>query len=224
MSELSRTTGVPVATIKFYLREGLVPAGIRTAVNQATYDESHIERLVLIRALVEVAGLPIAAVRSVLAAASDPAGSVHSVLTMIQDAHTSPTRSRDGAAWADAREEIADLIHTLRWRVRPQSPALDQLTDILLALRTLSPELASADAETCFGLPARLAADLADADLDSIGSSAAGNGTDNLVEAAVVRTVLGGRAFDALRHLALEDASTRAFGPTPDAHRSGPNK
>ena len=35
MAELSRRTGVPVPTIKYYLREGLLPPGERTSPNQA---------------------------------------------------------------------------------------------------------------------------------------------------------------------------------------------
>src|SRR5439155_716721 len=62
MSELSRASGVPIATIKFYLREKLLPAGRATAATQAQYDEKHLARLRLIRALVDVGGLPLAAV------------------------------------------------------------------------------------------------------------------------------------------------------------------
>ena len=35
ISELSSVTGVPVPTIKYYIREGLLPRGERTAANQA---------------------------------------------------------------------------------------------------------------------------------------------------------------------------------------------
>ncbi|MDX2026822.1 MerR family transcriptional regulator, partial [Microcella sp.] len=45
MSELSATTGTPVPTLKFYLREGLLPAGERTSPNQSQYDDSHVERV-----------------------------------------------------------------------------------------------------------------------------------------------------------------------------------
>ena len=53
ISELSARTGVTVATIKYYLREGLLPEGVRSSPTQATYDESHVERLRVIRALIE---------------------------------------------------------------------------------------------------------------------------------------------------------------------------
>ena len=35
ISELSTASGVPVPTLKFYLREGLLPPGDAIAVNQA---------------------------------------------------------------------------------------------------------------------------------------------------------------------------------------------
>ncbi len=59
MSELVRRSGVPLATIKFYLREGLLMPGRSTSITQADYGEEHLRRLGLIRALVEVAGLPL---------------------------------------------------------------------------------------------------------------------------------------------------------------------
>ena len=66
ISQLAERSGVPLSSIKFYLREGLLPAGLRSAPNQARYGPGHLERLALIRALREVAGLPLEAVRSVL--------------------------------------------------------------------------------------------------------------------------------------------------------------
>ena len=54
ISELSSRSGVPVATIKYYLREGLLPAGERTSATQARYGDAHVERLRLVRALVDV--------------------------------------------------------------------------------------------------------------------------------------------------------------------------
>jgi DNA-binding transcriptional MerR regulator len=221
ISELSRTTGVPVATVKYYLREGLLPPGRRTEVNQATYDDTHVERLRFVRVLVEVGGVPIVGVRRVLDALADPERGVHDVVGTVQDTLTPAPARSENPGWADARAEVADLLHGLRWRVRANAPALDQLADILLSTRSVSPDLASADAETCFGLQARAAADLADAEIESLGGGADPAG---IPRAAVISTVLGRRAFDALHRLAQEDASARAFGATPDAQRSGRSK
>ncbi len=73
ISELSRSSGVPVATIKFYLREGLLPDGLRTSQNQAQYDDAHVQRLRLIRALVGAGGLSLAATKNVLRQIDEPA-------------------------------------------------------------------------------------------------------------------------------------------------------
>jgi DNA-binding transcriptional MerR regulator len=72
ISELSEASGVAVATIKYYLREGLLPPGQATSATRASYDETHVQRLRLVRSLVEVGGMPLARVREVLAVVDDP--------------------------------------------------------------------------------------------------------------------------------------------------------
>ncbi len=72
VSSLSDRSGVPLSTIKYYIREGLLAAGERSGPNRASYSERHVERLDLIRALREVGGLGIEAVRRVLDAVDHP--------------------------------------------------------------------------------------------------------------------------------------------------------
>jgi DNA-binding transcriptional MerR regulator len=69
VSELSERSGVPLPTIKFYIREGLLPKGTSTAKNQADYGPEHLARLTLIRALKDDAGLGIEAIARALRAA-----------------------------------------------------------------------------------------------------------------------------------------------------------
>lgn len=71
ISELVERTGVPLATIKFYLREGMLMPGEATSATRASYGEEHVRRLRLIRALSEVAGLPLQKVRVILRLAED---------------------------------------------------------------------------------------------------------------------------------------------------------
>ncbi|CAA9274079.1 MAG: Regulatory protein MerR, partial [uncultured Actinomycetospora sp.] len=71
VAELSRRTGVSVASIKYYLREGLLPPGERTSPNQASYGDDHVRRLRLVRALIDVGGLSVVGTRDVLAAIDD---------------------------------------------------------------------------------------------------------------------------------------------------------
>lgn len=79
ISELAAEADVPVATIKFYLREGLLPEGERSSATQATYRADHLERLRLIRALIG-SGVSVAVVRRVLGAIDDPPPSAYDLL------------------------------------------------------------------------------------------------------------------------------------------------
>ncbi len=72
ISELSARTGVPIATVKFYIREGMLPRGEAETATRADYGEAHETRLQLIAALTRVAGLPLARVREVLASIDAP--------------------------------------------------------------------------------------------------------------------------------------------------------
>lgn len=49
IGELSVVTATQIETIRFYEREGLVPAPGRSAGNYRLYDDSHVQRLVFIR-------------------------------------------------------------------------------------------------------------------------------------------------------------------------------
>jgi DNA-binding transcriptional MerR regulator len=80
ISELSSRSGVTIPTIKYYIREGLIPNGEVTARNQAVYSEHHLTDLALIRALRERANLSIAAIRRVLVAVADSSGVERSTL------------------------------------------------------------------------------------------------------------------------------------------------
>ena len=45
LAELSARSGVPRSTIKYYIREGVLPSGAPEARNQASYGPEHLERL-----------------------------------------------------------------------------------------------------------------------------------------------------------------------------------
>lgn len=84
ISELAEETGVPVGTIKFYLREGLLPPGQLTSRTSAEYDLPHVERLRLIRALLEVGGLSIAGIRRIVGVLDETEPSPINVLATAQ--------------------------------------------------------------------------------------------------------------------------------------------
>lgn len=86
MAALSTTSGVSVPTIKYYLREGPLEPETLTGPNQADCRDDHVHRLRLIRALMDVGGLGVGAVRAVLAAIADPELSLHDLLGVAHQA------------------------------------------------------------------------------------------------------------------------------------------
>lgn len=73
MAELARLSGVSRETIHYYLREGLLAPGEKSGRTISYYDESHLERLRLIRQLREEKYLPVAVIRSILHAGLESA-------------------------------------------------------------------------------------------------------------------------------------------------------
>lgn len=71
IGDLSRRTGVKVPTIRYYEKEGLLEAPVRTEGNQRRYGERDLDRLGFIRHARDL-GLPMAAVRELLELGSHP--------------------------------------------------------------------------------------------------------------------------------------------------------
>ncbi|MFB6507838.1 MULTISPECIES: MerR family transcriptional regulator [unclassified Streptomyces] len=204
IGELSRRSGVPVPTIKYYVREGLLPAGQLTSPNQASYDDGHERRLRLIRALLDVGGLSLAAIGDVLRVVDDPERPVHKVLGFAAKRLAQPAGDDPGPELDDARDEVAELVERRGWRADAAGPAGESLAEVIVALRRAGHggfvELLDAYAAA--------AEPVARADLDYVGRRVA---REDLVESVVVGTVLGEAMFGALRRLAHVDASARAY-------------
>jgi len=133
MSELADRSGLPVATIKFYLRDGLLPAGERASVTRARYDDSHLRRLRLVRALTDVAGMRLDSVRAVLAAVDDESLSWHQA---VGSAHVRLS-DRTTPTSAHARQQVALLLTRQGWTLSPHSPHAEVLAHALDALAGL---------------------------------------------------------------------------------------
>ncbi|MCE3553291.1 MerR family transcriptional regulator [Pseudonocardia sp. RS11V-5] len=209
MAELSRATGVPVATIKYYLREGLLPRGeVTTSPNQAQYGEEHVRRLTLVRSLVEVGGLSIAAVRAVLGAIDDPAVPLHDTLGLTIDAADAPAPAVDDPLHAAAAERIDAIVAERGWRLSPDPPARRAAIDALATMHRVTGDRLAGLAPVY----AEAAERIAEADLDTVTAVEA---PETRVETALVGTVLGERLLAALRRLAQEHVSAQRFPPPP---------
>jgi DNA-binding transcriptional MerR regulator len=72
ISELAERSGVPVATIRHYLREGLLPDPVRTSRNMAYYPPEFVERIRLIKQLQEERFMPLRVIRDLLEGDEEP--------------------------------------------------------------------------------------------------------------------------------------------------------
>src|SRR5690625_2492661 len=124
MAELSRRSGMSVATIKYYLREGLLHPGCRTSVNQAVYDHDHLQRLGLIRALTAVAGLPLSTVRKVVEAVSTSVTDIDA-MAVTQDALVGQASAdaADDRSQVDPKPVLDRIVAKRGWTCEPASPA-----------------------------------------------------------------------------------------------------
>lgn len=66
ISELAEAAGVPVATVRHYLREGLLPEGTKTSRNMAYYPAELVDRIKLIKLLQEERFMPLKVIGELL--------------------------------------------------------------------------------------------------------------------------------------------------------------
>ncbi|GII60185.1 MerR family transcriptional regulator [Sphaerisporangium krabiense] len=219
IAELSRRADVPVPTIKYYLREGLLFPGERTSHNQAQYTEAHVRRLRLVRALIEVGGLSVAATREVLAKMYGPGMSVLDSAGKAQFAMVTPRPVIEDEAWEAATRHTDELIERLGWRVRATNPARQTLASALATLFRLG----QTDQLKLLDGYARAARQAAEADLAQLRQE---RDPDTLLETAVIWTALGDVVFSALRRFAQENASYGAAAeePAPSSARDTSEK
>ncbi|WP_433564140.1 MerR family transcriptional regulator [Nocardia sp. CA-151230] len=204
IGELSKASGVSTPTIKYYLREGLLPKGEATGHNQAQYDDAHLRRLRLIRALIEVGGLSIASAREVIAALDDSDLGTHKILGVAQHTAARSIAFCDEESRTAARAEVEAMLDRLGWRVGRGNPAVSAAAEVVGALR----QLGHSDIADRLDDYARALAPIAELDMAVLTS---GGDIDSMAETVVVGNVLGDELIAALRHLAQTDRSAEFF-------------
>ncbi len=106
MSELSEESGVSAATIKHYLREGLLPEPVRTSRNMAYYPPEFVERIKLIKQLQEERFMPLKVIKGVLADDPDRARALVELEDRILEGALAKESSRVSAAEVKRRFDI----------------------------------------------------------------------------------------------------------------------
>ena len=205
ISDLSRQTGVPVATIKFYLRERLLPPGTPTGRNQALYGEAHLRRLRLIRAFTNIGHLDLSSVREVLTAIENDRLPVRDLFETVDRAsNPAEPEANEVDGIAEAQSDVDEFVKELGWEVEPGTPSRQRLARVLAALKRLGCECGVE-----YFIPhAEAAEQLAERELELLVDDAAVSDR----AAAVVRTVLLDAAQAALRRMAQEHHLAQRFG------------
>lgn len=207
ISELSATTGVPVPTVKYYLREGMLQPGELSSANQASYDEAHMARVRLIRALIEVGNLPIATAKTVLAAIDTPDLPITWVFGVAQHAISDASLYAPIAGDTDGTRKTSAAIERLGWHVSDDNPGRYGAARVLDTYdRVGHPELAEIWEGYAQGSEL-----IARADLEAVGHQAR---VEAMSETVVVGTVLGDALLSSLRRMAQEHVSNQLF-PAP---------
>jgi DNA-binding transcriptional MerR regulator len=210
IAELSSRSGTSIPSIKFYLREGLLPAGAPTGRNQAEYAETHVKRLRLIRALIDVGGLSVAAARDVLAAVDSADVPDFDLLGVAHHALERPLRrDRDDPLWQAARDEVLALVRRRGWAIEDESPNLDRAADAVAAMRALDQEDLLGCLPTYLDAAERVAA-------EEVAAVVARGEPVRMVEGVVTGTILGEALLNAVRRLAQQNAAARLLArPSP---------
>lgn len=121
LAELSLATGAPVSSIKFWLRQGVLPPGEKINARTAEYGERHVDRIELIQLLREDLRAPTAQISELTALLDDPDADVLAIQERCQilalGLHRPPAGDRD---WAG--ERVAELCAELGWPNFPSWP------------------------------------------------------------------------------------------------------
>ncbi|MFF1818776.1 MerR family transcriptional regulator [Kribbella sp. NPDC058245] len=204
IGELSKATGIPVPTIKYYLREGLLAPGELTSPNQASYGEAHIRRLRLIRALVDLAQVPVAQVKEIVDSLDaddiplhDQIGRTHRALTPTRK----PTASPEARAAAEV--EVNALLTRRGWTVEPEAPALTTLIETVAALRSLGQD----SLVSFLDAYAEAVERFTQLEVEAVSAPT----RDQLAESVVIGTILGETLIASLRLLAHESTSAKLW-------------
>jgi DNA-binding transcriptional MerR regulator len=206
VSQLCEVSGVPLPSIKYYLREGLLPPGERTSANQAEYDETHVERLRLIRALIDVGGLSVATANRVLAAVDDKDLPLSYVFGVAQYAISDATLYDPVDENSLGVAAVNDTIERMGWNVPDDSPGRHGAARIINTYADLGQDHL---AEISDGY-AQAAELIAREDLAAVGRRSE---IGDMAQTVVVGTVLGDGLIASLRRMAQAHVSYEVFPP-----------
>ena len=206
ISEAARDGGVTVSTFKYYLREGLVPEGTRLSGNQTAYADEHVQRVRLVRALIETGGLSIEKAKAVVSTIDSPQDSLAVTFEAAQQS-LAGTGSSTAPPSRDSLSRVAALAAEQGWKSLGGNPGTEVAARVLDGLAAIGFD-PSDEYLTAY---ASAATTIARADLAALTTRTR---PDLVAELMVVGTVLGDSLVAGLRRLAQESVTSEFF-PEP---------
>ncbi|WP_430333918.1 MerR family transcriptional regulator [Rhodococcus sp. ACT016] len=200
VSELVAASGVPLATVKYYLREGLLMPGEASSATQAVYGEQHVRRLALIKALAGV-GLPLGKIRTIVGLVDHPADTVFDTLGRALAAL--PPYPVDGDRAAAGYPRARAVLERLGQVYEPSYPAVAQLERALAAAEDVGIPMTDERLEVY----ARHIRAIAEIDLELMPTDS----VESAIEYAVLGTAIYEPVLAALRRLAHQDIGAETF-------------
>lgn len=193
ISELSARTGVPVATLKFYLRERLLMPGTALSATRSDYDEEHVRRVRVARALTEVVGLTVQQAREVFSLFGSPRSELFEALGRAMGSLPPANAPR-----ADDYPRARAVLAGLGWIYDPRYAPVAQLEQALAAAETAGLAL-TAERLAVYAPAIR---SIAEYDVANVPDD-----PDRALEYSVLGTALYEPVIVALRRLAHQDVA-----------------
>ncbi|PFG15575.1 MerR-like DNA binding protein [Propionicimonas paludicola] len=206
ISELSDRSGVPIATIKFYLREGLLAPGAALNARESAYDETHLRRLRVIRGLVQVTGASIEQVRQLMAIIEMPG---QSAIEVVGRASTALSARQAAASGTPDTQEAEGLLTRLGVSFAAESENLRLLASAL----ELAGQVGLSPSDDQLAVYVQAAREVARADFARV----PWDDPQQAAEWAVLGTALYEPISSALRRLAHSELAGRLDQAHPEA-------
>lgn len=210
LAELSERSGVAVATIKYYLREGLLKPGRQVNATTAEYDEEHLRRLRLVRAMIQVGRVPVTTVREVLGHVDDDSlGRTIRLGAALWALPQVPEPDEDDEYVQAAQREVTALLDRLGWENARQlttiSPAYRSLVVAVAAFRRIGYGWGAEQLAPYAELMHRTAV----LDLDNMETHPS---EEERIEFAILGAILNEPILQSLHRLAQEEEAARRYG------------
>lgn len=213
LAELSERSGVSTATIKYYLREGLLPPGRRVSATTADYGEEHLRRLRLVRALIHVGRVPVATAREVLGHVDDESLGrtvrLGAALWALPQWPGPDDLDETDEAVVAARRTVDRLLESVGWTTAQELSTLSPVHRSLVAALSVLIRLGYDLGAEQIAPYAQLMRQAAVRDLDFLETMPS---DAEKVETAVAAEILFEPVLRALHRLAKEEESAERYG------------